>query len=82
MSCRFGLADESLPVAAPAWRKEVWMRPSAAIEFSSPSTVGLSRVVFVELAVDACQQCAVHSDTDGLHLGQDPLNRKLKPAQQ
>ena len=29
MFCRFGLVEESRPVAATAWLKRVWMRPSA-----------------------------------------------------
>ena len=44
MFCRFGSVDDSRPVAAMVWLNVVWMRPSAATDFSSPSTVTLSRV--------------------------------------
>ena len=44
MFCRFGSVDESLPVAAMVWLNVVWIRSSAATDFSSPSTVTLSRV--------------------------------------
>ena len=39
MFCRFGSAELSRPVAAMVWKYVVWMRPSGATVFCSPSTV-------------------------------------------
>ena len=44
MFCRLGSVLESRPVAAMVWLKVVWMRPSAATVFSSPSMVCRSRI--------------------------------------
>ena len=43
MFCRFGSVEESRPVAAIVCMYVVWMRPSSAIDFNSPSTVTRSR---------------------------------------
>ena len=43
MFCRFGSVLESRPVAAIVCAYVVWMRPSSATDFSSPSTVCRSR---------------------------------------
>jgi hypothetical protein len=39
MFCRFGFEEDSLPVAATVWLKEVWRRPS----FGSTSLGSASR---------------------------------------
>ena len=44
MFCRLGSAELSRPVAAIVWKYVVWMRPSGATVFCSPSTVCRSRV--------------------------------------
>ncbi len=44
MFCRFGSVEDSRPVAAIVCMNVVWMRPSAATERSSPSTVWRSRM--------------------------------------
>ena len=44
MFCRFGSVLDSRPVAAMVCTYVVWIRPSSAMDFSSPSTVCLSRM--------------------------------------
>ena len=38
MFCKFGSLDEMRPVRVSVWLNAEWMRPSAPITFSSPST--------------------------------------------
>ncbi|CNI59203.1 Uncharacterised protein [Mycobacterium tuberculosis] len=64
MFCRLGSVEESRPVAAIVWLKVVWMRPSPATAFSSPSTVTLSRVTS-RWANRCCRNgCPVLSNSD------------------
>ena len=64
MFCRFGSVDDSRPVAAIVWLNVVWIRPSEATEFSSPSTVTLSRVAS-RWASRCCRNgCPVLSNSD------------------
>ena len=64
MFCRFGSVDDSRPVAAMVWLKVVWMRPSAAVDLSRPSTVTYSRVASRWASRCSRNGCPVFSNSD------------------
>ena len=59
MFCRFGSVLDSRPVAAIVCTYVVWIRPSSAIDLSSPSTVCFSRIASRWISIWARNGCSV-----------------------